>query len=248
MTRVLAEQARVAHASLVAGVGDAGPLLFGIGGAVGVGKTTTAGELAAALAADGLATAQVATDSFLFSNAVLAERGLLLRKGFPETFDRELATRQIKALGRLRAGDRDVELPVYSHASYDLVPGATQRVGWADVVIVEGIYALQAPIAGGLHVGVYLDAAEALLRSWFVERFLDLCGRAEADPDSFYRMFVDLDGDGRRRQAEAVWDNINGVNLREHIAPTRAHAHVVVEKGADHTAVSVRHQRPLLGP
>jgi type I pantothenate kinase len=210
-----------------------------------VGKTTTASAVAGTLRSEGVSTALVSTDSFLLPNRVLADRGHLMEKGFPHTFDHDLAATTVQ---RLRQGAAPVEVPVYSHAVYDRVDGEVHRVEASEIVVIEGIYALQPAVAGRLHLGIYLDAPEELLRSWFVQRFLELCVRAETDPGSFYRLFVGLDPTGRREQAEAVWDTINGVNLREHILPTRDAAHLVVEKGDGHTVALVREQSPSTPP
>lgn len=216
------------------------PLVLGITGGVGVGKTTAAAELIAALADRGVNAVRLSTDCFLHPNSVLAERGLLLRKGFPDTFDDSLAR---TTMARLASGEAHVEVPVYSHAVYDIVDGHSEQIsGAADVVVVEGIYALQPAVGDHLHLGVFIDAPEPLLRAWFVERFLELCRQAEEDDASFYRLFVGLDEQARRDQAIAVWDGVNAVNLREHIAPTRARAHVVVEKGDGHRVVRLRRQ------
>ena len=230
-----------AEATEAAATHDRRPLLFGIAGGVGVGKTTAAADLGADLATRGLRSVRLSTDCFLHPNAVLSERGRLPQKGFPDTFDSALASDTISRMAAAEA----VEVPVYSHDAYDIVADRREHVaGDADVVVVEGIYALQPAIAEHLHVAVFLDAPEPLLRSWFVERFLELCRQAEADEASFYRLFVRLDEQARRDQAVAVWEGVNAVNLREHILPTSANAHVVVEKGDGHTVVGVRRHLP----
>lgn len=214
------------------------PLLFGIAGGVGVGKTTAAAELVAALRGDGVRAEQLSTDCFLHPNEVLVARGAIMEKGFPHTYDHDLASRTVAGLSHGQVE----EVPVYSHATYDRLPGQRQRVGGTDVVVIEGIYTLQPAVADHLDVAVYLDAAEALLRSWFIDRFLALCRQAETDEASFYRLFVALDEAGRREQASGVWDTINGVNLREHILPTQARADLVMEKGEGHALLRVRRQ------
>jgi type I pantothenate kinase len=199
-----------------------------IGGAVAVGKST----LAAALA-DGLAPLQVeivATDGFLLPNDELGQIGLLMQKGFPATYDVEALA---QFLVDLRATGR-AEAPVYSHATYDRVPGEVRVVRDADVVIVEGVNALQPDVAANVDLAVYLDADEPLVRGWYVERFLEQIAAAEDDETSFYRRFVGLDDAGRRSMAETVWQAVNLVNLTDHIEPTRANAHVVLVKGEGH--------------
>jgi type I pantothenate kinase len=188
--------------------------------------------LAAALADElaPLRTEVVATDGFLLPNHELGQLGLLMQKGFPATYDRGAIA---QFLADLRAKGR-AEAPVYSHATYDRVPGEVRIVDGADVVIVEGVNALQPDIATEVDLAVYLDADEPLVRSWYVDRFLEQIGLAESDGSSFYARFVALDAAGRRSMAEAVWDGVNLVNLTDHIEPTRANAHVVLVKGEGH--------------
>ena len=204
------------------------PALVGIAGPVAVGKSTLAAALAEALAPARVEV--VATDGFLLPNADLAARGLLAQKGFPASYD-------VEALGRfvddLRSG-RPASVPVYSHATYDRVPGEVTVVEDVDVVIIEGVNALQPELAAALDVAIYLDADERLVRSWYVARFLEQIVLAETDESSFYRGFTGLDEAGRRSLAEQVWEGVNLMNLVEHIEPTRANAHVVAVKGEGH--------------
>jgi type I pantothenate kinase len=197
---------------------------------VAVGKSTFAASLASALAP--LAVEVVATDGFLRPNAELSAEGLLGQKGFPRTYD-EAA--MVRFLDDVRAGRRG-EVPVYSHVTYDRVPGESRVVDGAavDVVVLEGVNALQPAVAAALDLRVYLDAAEPLIRSWYVERFLGLIEAAETEEASFYRGFVALDPAGRRSMAEAVWTGVNLVNLTDHIEATRAAADVVVTKVEGH--------------
>lgn len=209
------------------------PLILGIAGPVSVGKSTTAAILRDLLAEHGVRTDVVCTDCFLHDNAVLAARDLLMRKGFPETFDVEAME---MALRRLRDGHGPVPVPVYSHETYDIVPGQQLTVGDADVVVVEGVNALQPPATEYYDVAVYVDADEADVRRWFVDRFLELC-RAGADGAGFYAMFGDMTDEARAAVAHGAWHGINGPNLREHIAPSRHHATFVLRKTSDHAAV-----------
>ena len=199
-----------------------------IAGAVAVGKSTLAAALARELAP--LRVEVVATDGFLLPNAELAARGLLARKGFPASYD---ANAIAAFVADLRAG-RPASVPVYSHATYDRVPGAATTIAGADVVVVEGVNALQPELAAAADLGIYLDAPEPLVRSWYVDRFLEQIVAAEADETSFYRGFTGLDADGRRALAEQVWEGVNLVNLVEHIAPTRERAHLVLVKDEGH--------------
>jgi type I pantothenate kinase len=206
------------------------PALVGIAGPVSVGKSTISNELAGALDAR-----VVSTDAFLFSNDVLSERGLLMRKGFPESYDAEAMSNTLEAMKRGEA----VDLPVYSHVVYDVVPGSFERVEPVDLVIIEGVVALQAFARRHLDLGIYIDAAEDDVRRWFIDRFVRWTDEARNDPTSFYRMFVDMDAATLHQVAEGTWDGINAPNLHECIAPTRARADLVVVKGADHGVLAV---------
>ena len=208
------------------------PVLFGITGGVAVGKSTTAARVRTLLVAAGVTVDLLCTDAFLLPNDELERQGLSLRKGFPESFDTAaLAT----CLRRLREGGSEVTVPVYSHASYDRVPGASEVLGGADVVIVEGVNVLQPGVAEELTLSVYVDAEEPDMRRWFLDRFAELCARAADDKDAtFYRGLLALTPVERQSVAESAWANINRVNLADHIAPSRARATFVLHKSGDH--------------
>ncbi len=208
-----------------------GVVVVGIAGAVCVGKTTTSERLAALL--DPMATEIVTTDGFLLPGSELERRGLLMRKGFPESYD-EAAIRTF--LTSVRAGTEGVVVPAYSHEIYDVVPGDARGLRDAAVVIVEGVNVLR--FADQLDLTVYIDAPEPVIEDWYVERFVHLC--ALAAPDTFYANFAGLDDAGRRMMAHQVWGAVNRQNLAEYIQPTRERAAVVVEKQADHSVRRVR--------
>lgn len=214
----------------------AGPHLVGVGGPVAVGKTTIAGELMQALRAAGRTAFTLSTDAFLLDNTTLGARRLTHRKGFPETYDVDAMD---AALRGLRLGEVAVRVPVYSHATYDVVPGEFEILAEAEVVVVDGVMALNAPSREHLGVGVYVHAEEALVRRWFVERFLGLVASARADPTSFYAGFTEMTRGEVCEIAEGTWDAINGPNLHEHISATREGADVVVHKGPNHEVVEV---------
>jgi type I pantothenate kinase len=213
------------------------PHIVGVAGAVAAGKTTVARSLAQALQAHGRRTDIVSTDSFLLPNSVLHDRELGMRKGFPETFD---AGAIDFVLSALKSGVSPIRVPVYSHAVYDILPGEYTTLEEPDVVLLEGIVALQDPAFDYLDSGVYVDADEADVVHWFTKRFRQLTEAARSDESSFYRLFVALEPHALAATARSVWDSINGPNLHEHILPTRERAHVVVEKAADHTILRVR--------
>jgi type I pantothenate kinase len=216
-----------------------GPYIVGITGSVASGKSTLALALAPLLAAGGARVELIATDGFLAPNAVLAERGLEFRKGFPESYDLAALA---AALGGVRAGP--VTIPGYSHATYDVDPAAARALSPPDILLVEGLaLGLDRPPPPGLasliDCLVFIDAAEADLETWFVTRFLAFWEAAANDATSFYARFRDRDRAGAETLAHMVWTGINLPNLRQHIAPVRAHADLVVVKAADHAVTRI---------
>jgi type I pantothenate kinase len=201
---------------------------------VAAGKSTLAAELAQALGADGLAVEIVATDGFLMDNAALEARGILNRKGFPESYDVDALR---AALAAIRGGP--AEFPGYSHVLYDVDPALSRRLAPPDVLIVEGLALHEGAAALGLDLLIYLDAEEADLEGWFTERLIGLWRAAEHDPASFYARFRHMTEPEARAFAAQVWKMINLPNLREHIAGGRDLADVVVRKGADHEILEV---------
>jgi type I pantothenate kinase len=225
------------------------PYVIGVAGSVAVGKSTFARILQALLARwpDHPRVDLVTTDGFLHPNQLLLERGLMQRKGFPESYD----TRRLLAFLRdVKSGSADVRAPVYSHVVYDIVADEEIVVRRPDIVILEGLNVLQVgSTAGGaasefvsdyFDFSIYLDADEADIRSWYVERFLTLRKTVFQDPRSYFRHFADLSEDEAVATAEEIWEQINGLNLRENIAPTRERASLILRKEADHRVSEVR--------
>ena len=221
--------------------GGRAPYIVGVTGAVAVGKSTLAGELAAAITAwPGAPVVEVVTtDGFLFPNTVLEGRELLNRKGFPETYD-GAALRA--ALAAIRLGP--ALFPTYSHVLYDVEPALARRLERPDVLIVEGLGLHEGAAALGLDALIYLDADEAHIEAWFEERFIDLWRAAETDPTSFYARFRHMDEAQTRALAGQVWRGINLPNLREHIGLGRGVADIVVRKDANHAIQSVSGRTP----
>lgn len=213
------------------------PLLIGVTGSVAVGKSTTARVLRRLLAADSehREVRVVTTDGFLFSNAVLEERGLSERKGFPETYDQAAL---LEFAGRARSGADDLRAPAYSHLHYDVMPGEYQNVGRPDILIVEGLGILHATagerVSELFDLSVYVDAEENLIRQWFMERFARLRETAFRERESFFRRFADMSLEEAMGVATWAWEEINAVNLREHILPVRERADLVLRKGEGH--------------
>ncbi len=188
------------------------------------------------------------TDGFLFPNRVLEERGLMERKGFPESYDRR---RLVRFLADVKSGRPEVSAPVYSHLTYDIVPGEEQVVRQPDIVIVEGLTVLQTSdgqagrspqlfVSDFFDFSLYVDAAEADIEQWYLDRFLTLRGTAFADERSFFHHFAALSEDEAIQVARGIWQSINGVNLHENILPTRERARLILEKAPDHSVRAVR--------
>ncbi len=226
------------------------PFVIGVAGSVAVGKSTTSRILRELLARwPGTPRVElVTTDGFLYPNAELERRGLLQRKGFPESYDRRALLRFV---AEVKAGADEVSAPVYSHLTYDIVPGERAVVHRPDVLIVEGLNVLQPPrvqpdgrtglaVSDFFDFSVYVDARVEDIRRWYVDRFLRLRETAFADPHSYFHRYAALSDDEARATAERIWATINEPNLTENVRPTRGRASLVMSKGDDHSVRRVR--------
>jgi type I pantothenate kinase len=225
------------------------PYIVGVAGSVAVGKSTTARVLQALLARwpNVPKVDLVTTDGFLYPNAILEREGLMDKKGFPESYD--LPT-LLRFLADVKAGLRPVRAPIYSHLVADVVPNLWIEVDRPDILIVEGLNVLQAGrpprdgkiipfISDFFDFSIYLDAAEDVLRDWYVTRFFSLRDTAFRDPKSYFHRYASLTDKEARATANRIWETINLVNLRENVLPTRQRADLILRKGADHIIHSV---------
>ncbi len=220
------------------------PYIIGVAGSVAVGKSTLARLLQALLSRwpEHPRVELITTDGFLLPNAELEARGLMDRKGFPESYD---TRRLLDFLRAVKSGEPEVSAPVYSHVIYDVLPDTFETVHQPDILILEGLNVLQIDsratefVSDYFDFSIYLDAQELLIESWFVDRFHALRRTVFQDPQSFFRHFADMSDDEANALAHQIWESINGRNLRENIAPTKGRASLVIEKGADHRVTDV---------
>ena len=232
---------------------DKVPFIIGVAGSVAVGKSTTARILQALLARwpSSPRVDLVTTDGFLYPNRVLEERGLMQRKGFPESYDRP---RFVSFLADIKSGKPKVGVPVYSHLVYDVVAGEEVVIDRPDILIVEGLNILQPgelpknghPIlfaSDFIDFSVYIDADVEDLRDWYLTRFFRLRETAFRDPSSYFRRFSEMSEEEAGRFGRQVWESINLPNLLENVLPTRGRADLILKKGRDHRVEDVQLRR-----
>ena len=220
------------------------PFIIGVAGSVAVGKSTTARVLKELLArwTSSPKVDLVTTDGFLHPNAVLQERGLMQRKGFPESYD---IGAMLRFLSEIKAGAAHVSAPVYSHLVYDRVPGSHVAVDRPDILIFEGLNVLQAQdmpkdgeavpfVSDFFDYSIYIDADESDIRRWYLERFMRLRETAFRNEKSFFHRYAEIPHEKAQSIAEGLWANINAINLHENILPTRPRADLILRKGPHH--------------
>ncbi len=229
------------------------PYILGIAGSVAAGKSTAARALRALLARwpDHPSVDLITTDGFLHPNEELERRGIMHRKGFPESFD---TARLLNFLHEVKSGKANVEAPVYSHFQYDIVPGQSTVVDRPDILIVEGLNVLQPArmpkdgeaipfVSDFFNFSIYIDADADVIENWYVTRFMRLRQTAFRDPAAYFHRYTHLTPDAARTTALEIWRTINKKNLDENILPTRQRARLILRKGRDHRVESVALRR-----
>lgn len=220
------------------------PYIISIAGSVAVGKSTTARILQALLSQwpEHPRVDLVTTDGFLFPLTELKQKGLLQRKGFPESYDMKML---VEFISNIKAGNPHVEAPLYSHVSYDRINDNYQAIEQPDVLIIEGLNVLQTSqdatadvqqpfVSDFVDFSIYVDAQEPLLKRWYIDRFLQFRGGVFSDKNSYFHHYSKLNDAEATMTAANIWDTINGPNLKLNIEPTRDRAHLILQKGDDH--------------
>jgi len=225
------------------------PYIISIAGSVAVGKSTTARVLQALLSRwpEHRKVELITTDGFLHPNALLKERGLMKKKGFPQSYDMH---RLVNFVADIKAGKEKLTVPVYSHLTYDIIPEEQKVVEAPDIVILEGLNVLQSGmdyshdphrvfVSDFVDFSIYVDASEELLKQWYINRFLRFREGAFSDPNSYFHHYSQLTIDEAKGIASTLWDEINGLNLRENILPTRERANLILSKSLKHAVSTV---------
>ncbi|MGX2974375.1 type I pantothenate kinase [Ursidibacter arcticus] len=226
------------------------PYIISIAGSVSVGKSTSARILQALLSQwpEERKVSLITTDGFLYPLATLEEKNLLKRKGFPESYDIHSL---IRFVSDIKSGKRQVKAPIYSHITYDIIPDQFNEVDQPDILILEGLNVLQTGmnypasphnvfVSDFVDFSIYVDADEDLLKKWYINRFLKFRRSAFSDPNSYFHHFSKLSEQEAISTASTIWDEINGLNLRQNILPSRERANLILVKGDDHAIQTVK--------
>lgn len=226
------------------------PYIISIAGSVSVGKSTSARILQALLSQwpSERKVSLITTDGFLYPLATLEEKGLLKRKGFPESYDIHSLVRFVSDI---KSGKRHLKAPIYSHLTYDIIPDQFNLVDQPDILILEGLNVLQTGmnypasphnvfVSDFVDFSIYVDADEALLKKWYINRFLKFRRGAFSDPNSYFHHYAQLSEQAAIQTASTIWDEINGLNLRQNILPSRERANLILVKGDDHAIQTVK--------
>ncbi len=181
------------------------PYIIGIAGPVAVGKSTTARLLQILLTRlmPDMRVELMTTDGFLYPNAELKRRGIMDRKGFPESYDMD---KLVTFLNDVKAGKDEVDAPTYSHSVYDVMPEKPQRIIKPDILIVEGINVLQLPTAQPIYVSDFFIKPDILIveginvlqlptaQPIYVSDFFDWSIYVDADPELIQHWYLERFG------------------------------------------------------
>ncbi|OOF83096.1 type I pantothenate kinase [Rodentibacter ratti] len=223
------------------------PYVISIAGSVAVGKSTSARILQSLLShwPHERKVDLITTDGFLYPLEKLKQDNLLHKKGFPVSYD---TAKLIHFLAEIKSGQNNVKAPIYSHLTYDIIPNEFNEVNQPDILILEGLNVLQIGgnksnqifVSDFVDFSIYVDAEERLLKEWYIKRFLKFRQSAFSDPNSYFKHYATLSEEEAITTASQIWENINGLNLRENILPTRERANLILTKGADHAVELVK--------
>lgn len=223
------------------------PYIIGIAGSVAVGKSTSARILQSLLShwPNERKVDLITTDGFLHPLQKLKQDNLLYKKGFPVSYD---TAKLIRFLAEIKSGKEKVQAPIYSHLTYDIVPHEFTEIKQPDILILEGLNVLQTAgnnsnqtfVSDFVDFSIYVDAQEVLLKEWYIKRFLKFRQSAFSDPNSYFKHYAKLSEQEAIATAASIWENINGLNLRENILPTRERADLILTKGADHAVELIK--------